>query len=276
MDRSRIGVVRKGLAGVAVAVAFCSCVIARVIADDFHIDNKLYQDWDEKKGHPKEPPVETTTLFASGRIYDFMTKPKETIVFDPGQSKIIILDPDRRLKTQILTDEISTQIGKLRQAAIEYKDDVVRESAQAKFAESVDPKTGILTLTNRWMRYEVESMAPDRPQVARQYADAADWLAQLNSMLNPTYIPFPRLALNKVLRARQEVPVKITLHLTPEKHKPKAMHSEHTILMGLSQIDKQRIDEAGEQMHKFTEVPFDEYHKVDEQAQAAAQAGTKR
>lgn len=280
MDRSRIKIVVKWLA--QVAVAFCSTVIAPiiapVIADDFHIDNKLYQDWDAKKGQPKESPVETTTLFASGRVYDFMVKPKETIVFDPGQSLIIILDPDRRLRTQISTADISTQIGKLREAAIHHKDAVVRESAQAKFAESVDPKTGVLKLTNQWMQYEVESMAPDRPQVARQYAEAADWLAQLNTLLNPAILPFPRLALNKVLRDRQELPVKISRSVTPEnrRHKPKVMHSEHTILMGLSQIDKQRIDEAGEQMHKFTEVPFDDYHKVDEQVQAAAPAGAKR
>jgi hypothetical protein len=258
----------------AIAAAFCSSAAA----DDFHIDSKFYPDWDPKKEPSKQPCVETTTLFASGRVYDFIAKPQETIVFDPGQDLFIILDPNRQLKTQISTGEVSTQIGKLREAALHHKKEAVRESALAKFAESVDPKTGILKLTNRWMQYEVESMAPDRPQAARQYADAADWLAQLNALLNPPNLPFPRLALNKVLRDRQELPVKIMLYVTPEdrRHKPPVKHSEHTILMALSQNDRQQIDKAGEQMHKFTDVPFDQYHVVDDEPQAAANAGPKR
>jgi hypothetical protein len=259
------------------ALALLAAFSLPAVADDFHIDTKLYSDWDAEKGKSKAPPVESTTLFASGRVYDFLIRPPETIVFDPGQDLIVILDPNRQLKTQILTDEISTQISKLREAARNHKDEAVRDSAAAKFAESVDPKTGRLKLTNRWMQYEVETMAPDRPQVARQYAETADWLVQLNALLNPPMLPFPRLALNKVLRDRQELPVKITLTVTSEdrRHKPLVMHSEHTILMGLSQNDRLRIEAAGEQMHKFTEVQFDQYHRVEEE-QAAAEGSKKR
>jgi hypothetical protein len=249
-----------------VAIAFCSSVAA----DDFHVDNKIMYS-DEKAN-----PVETTTLFASGRVYDFMSTPKETIILDPTHDLIIILDPDRRKKTQITTGEVSTQIDKLREAAKNYPKENVRDLAAAKFAESVDPETGELKLTNRWMQYVVTSKAPERPQVARQYADAADWLAQLNALLNPPSLPFPRLALNRVLRERQELPMGITLTLTPEgRHKPPVKRSEHTIVMGLSQKDRQRIDTAGQQIHTFDDVPFDEYHRV-EQAQAAAEANPKR
>ena len=246
------------------AAAACS----PVPADDFHVDNKMYSD-------EKARPVETTTLFASGRVYDFMTKPQETIILDPTHDLIIILDPDRRLKTQITTGELSTQIEKLRHAARNHPKEAVRDSAAAKFAESVDPETGELKLTNKWMQYVVTPKAPERPQVARQYAEAADWLAQLNALLNPPYLPFPRLALNRVLRERQELPLKITLTDTPDDHKPVVRRSEHTILTGLSQKDRQRIDTAGQQIHTFTVVPFDEYHHVGE-AQAATEANPKR
>lgn len=256
----------------AIAAVFC----ASVAADDFHVDNKIYSDEKGKHSDEKGKPVETTTLFASGRVYDFMSAPNETIILDPTHDLIIILDPNRRLKTQITTGEISTQMEKLREAALHYPKETVRESAAAKFAESLDPETGELKLTNRWMQYVVESKAPERPQVARQYAEAADWLAQLNALLNPPNLPFPRLALNRVLRERQELPVKITLTYTPEgHHKPVVKRSEHTILMGLSQRDRQRIDTAGEQMHKFNDVPFDQYHGV-EQKQAATEGNQKR
>jgi hypothetical protein len=249
------------------------------VADDFHVDNKMYY-----KPHDKRTrPVETTTLFAAGRVYDFMQAPDETIVFDPSQDLIVLLDPNRHMMTQISTGEVSTEISKLREAAQNHKSEAVREAAAAKFSESVDPKTGVLKLTNRWMKYEVETMAPSQPQVARQYAEFADWMAQLNAILNPPTPPFPRLALNRVLRQRQELPEKITLTITPEekspltwrKEKELVIKSEHTILMALAKEDRERIEEAGRQMHMFQRVSFDEYHRIQGQAQAAAEAALK-
>lgn len=259
-------------------LALAAAIAAPAAADDFHIDNRMYYTPHDKR----EKPVETTTLFASGRVYDFMQAPDETIVFDPSQDLIVLLDPNRRMMTQITTGEVSTEITKLREAAQNHKSEAVREAAAAKFSETVDPQTGILKLANRWMRYEVETMPPKQPQVARQYAEFADWIAQLNSLLNPPSPPFPRLALNRVLRQRQELPVKITLTITSEEKttlgRPKeiTIRSEHTILMELAKRDHERIEEAGRQMHTFEKVAFDEYHRIQGQAQAQAESSLKR
>jgi hypothetical protein len=266
MDRKHLRGVWQALANIIVATA-CS---AGAVADDFHVDNKIFFD-------PRDKPVETTTLFATGRVYDFMTAPAETIVFDPGHDLIVILDPNRHMKAQITTGEVSKQIGKLHEAARNHKKSVVRDLAAAKFSESVDPDTGVLKLANRWMKYEIETKAPDRPQVARQYAEFADWLTQLNALLNAPELPFPRLTLNRVLRQRQELPVKITRTIMPEERRnDTVVRSEHTILMALSQEDHQRIEMAAQQMHTFDEVTFDEYHRVKEETQAAAEASLKR
>ncbi|HVX12295.1 MAG TPA: hypothetical protein VHC22_14025 [Pirellulales bacterium] len=255
----------------AVMTAF---VCSQAIADDFHVDNKVYRNLDDKH----EKPELTTTLFASGRVYDFTKAPDETIVFDPGQDRVILLDPNRQMKTHISTGDISTQISKLREAAKSHSKEVVRDAAAAKFSESVDPDTGVLRLTNRWMKYEIETSAPARPQVARQYADFADWQKQLNSILNPPDMPFPRLTVNRILRQRQELPVKITLTVTAEDkwHKERVMRSEHTILMTLAKEDLKRIEQAAEQMHKFDEVTFDEYHNIKNEARVQAEASLKR
>lgn len=274
MDSSLNRAIRQFLAAVALVASFA----AQAAADDFHIDNRMYYKLHDKRAKP----VETTTLFASGRVYDFMKAPDETIVFDPSQDLFVILDPNRQMMTQITTGDVSTEIAKLREAAQNHKDEPVRETAAAKFSESVDPQTGILKLTNRWMKYEVETMAPKQPQVARQYAEFADWMAQLNALLNPPSPPFPRLTLNRVLRQRQELPVKITLTTMSEEKsplgKPKEMtiRSEHTILMHLAKEDHERIEEAGRQMHMFQRVAFDEYHRIQGQAQAQAEASLKR
>jgi hypothetical protein len=264
------------------AVILATGAFSAAVADDFHIDNKIYPVPERAKDKTIKP-METTTLFASGRVYDFMKSPDETVVFDPAHDVVILLDATRHIKTQIATGDISTEIAKLREAAQNHTNEMVRDLTAAKFAESVDPQTGVLKLTSRWMQYEMETTAPARPQVAKQYADFADWQCQLNFLLErPPMPPFPRLSVNRVLRQRQELPVKITRTFTPEKKgwsgrpKEEIIRSEHTILMALSKEDQQRIDQAGEQMHKFQEMTFDEYLRTKNEAQANAEASLRR
>jgi hypothetical protein len=251
------------LAGLAIGCAPAN-------ADDFHISNKLYF-------HPDEQPVESTTLFHTGKVYDFLKSPRETIIFDPARDQVLILDPDRRLKTSITTGEISTQIGRLREAGKQHKRPLISFTAAPKFSETLDPKTGTLKLASRWMSYEVKTRAPDNPKVARQYCDFADWLSQLNALLNPPTMPFPRLALNDVLRQRQELPSEITLTLMPEerRHKETVIRSEHNILMTLSRSDLQEIEEAHQQLHTFAEVGFDEYHRLKTEQASLDQASSR-
>ncbi|HET6879226.1 MAG TPA: hypothetical protein VFI31_03685 [Pirellulales bacterium] len=259
-------------------ITVAAAVVSPAAADDFHVENKIYNPHDKKA-----QPAETTTIFASGRVYDFMEAPAETIVFDPSQDLFLLLDPNRRMMTQVTTGDVSTEITKLREAAQNHKSEAVREAAAAKFSESIDPKTGALKLTNRWMKYEVETMAPSQPQVARQYAEFADWMAQLNVLLRSADPPFPRLALNRVLRQRQELPVKITRTTSAEeksafrlKEKESVICSEHKILMALDKEDRERIEEAGREMHTFEKVSFEEYHRIQGEAQARAEASLKR
>ncbi|OYV83325.1 MAG: hypothetical protein B7Z73_16150, partial [Planctomycetia bacterium 21-64-5] len=94
----------------SLALVLLGSLTASAPAADFHISNKVYFKAGDK-------PVVSITLFSSGRVYDFMDSPKETVVFDPGHDLIVILDPHRQVKTQITTGEISTQIGRLREAA---------------------------------------------------------------------------------------------------------------------------------------------------------------
>lgn len=240
-------------------------------AADFHVSNKIYFK-------PGDKPVVSTTLFSSGRVYDFMFSPVETIVFDPGHDLVVILDPNRQIKTEVSTGEISTQIGKLREAARNHKHEKIRDLAAAKFAETVDPKSGKLILTNRWMSYEVATKPPEDPQAARQYAEFADWLAQLNALLNSAEPPFPRLALNEVLRQRQELPLEIVRKTVSDqrRHKELVVHSEHTIIMSLSHEDQKRLQEAHDQMHMFAKVSWNDYHRVNEETQTAAQESLRR
>lgn len=231
-------------------------------ADDFHVGNRVF--------FPDKPPVASTTLFAAGRVYDFLEardgKIMEAMVFDKPNDLIILLDPNRQMRTEISTGEVSTQMGRLREAAKQPSlPESVRFSANPKFSERVDPKSGKLTLDGKWMQYVVTAEAPKNPFTAKHYNEFADWLAQTNSLLNPPSMPFARLKLNEVLKQRQEIPTEIELTMKPEgRRKPYVIRSEHRIQPGLSASDKRRIDDVAEQLHTFNLVTFEAYHKPPE------------
>lgn len=249
----------------SVAILFATfavaCGLASARAEDFHVDNKLY--------FPEQKPIASTTLFAAGRVYDFLDHPQETIVFDKNNDLIIILDPQRKMKTEISTGNVSTDISRLREAARSHSSESIRMSASPRFAETVDPKTGRLTLDGKWMQYVVATEAPKNPFAAKQYNEFADWLAQINALLNPPMMPFARLKLNEVLKQRQEIPVEIQLTLRGEgRRKPLVVRSEHSVKWALSQADKERLDEVAAQLHTFNLVSFEEYHRPPQNAQA--------
>ena len=255
---------RPSSASLLAALTFvCSLASAGpALAEDFHVSNKVYV--------PEKAPAASTTLFAAGRVYDFLEasdgKIMETMVFDKANDLVILLDPDRQMKTEISTGDVSTQIGRLREAAKAPRlPESVRFSVSPQFSERVDPKTGKLTLDAKWMQYAVTSEAPKNPFTARQYNEFADWLAQTNALLNPPNMPFARLKLNEVLKQRQEIPTEIELTIKPEgRRKPYVIRSEHKIQWGLSATDKRRIDDVAEQLHTFNLVTFEAYHKPPE------------
>lgn len=261
---------RRRFASVLVAsfVFVCGWSPLAAPGQDFKVSNKVYPP-------EAKTPAMTTTLFCEGRVYDFLEssdgKAMETIVFDKPNDTIIILDPDRQMKTQFTTGELATQIGRLHEAAKDARNpESIRFAATPRFSEREDEKTGSLILEgNKIMRYVVQTEAPKNPFVAKIYNEAADWLAQTNAMLNPPHMPFARLKLNEVLKKRQEIPVEIELTHNPDGgRKEITVRSEHNIQYFLSASDQRRIEDVKEQLHRFNTVSFEEYHRAPEDKQA--------
>ena len=56
----------------------------------------------------------TTTLFHDGFVYDYLNDPPQVAVFDKPHGRFVLLDPGRKLKTDITTDQVLTFCGELR------------------------------------------------------------------------------------------------------------------------------------------------------------------
>ncbi len=75
--------------GAALALLFVLALVRSVLADEFRIESKVFSAKDEA------PTSESLTLFDDGRVYDFLTSPREITVFDISRSRIVLLDPER-------------------------------------------------------------------------------------------------------------------------------------------------------------------------------------
>jgi hypothetical protein len=233
-----------------------------VDGENFRIHNRIYVP-DQKE------PIESTTLFYNGIVYDFVLRPEETIVFSPNRDLFQLLDPKNKRTTEITTGEISKNMTMLHTAAQARADKpLAKFYADPKFAESQDPKTGDVLLTSNYLDYRLKTFPPTNPKAAQDYGRFADWSAQLNAMLYPEGPPpFPRLKVNDVLKQRQELPVEVKL--TKKLKKPLVIRAEHSIQPRLSQEDLQRIKEVHVQLVTFEKVKFEKYHERDTQQASA-------
>lgn len=230
-----------------------------VRAEDFRVENKVFL------GNEKEPRIESTTIFHEGVIYDYLKHPDEVTVFDKNRGRFILLDPVKRRKTEISTDEIEGLNKNLRQWASTQTDAMLQFLAHPTFDEQFDESSGELTFASEWLTYRVLPDALGNAQMAKQYRDFSDWYTLLNTRLNPgSRLPFARLVVNEALEKRGQLPKEVHLTMRAKRGLPlqkTTLRSEHHLVPGLVQSDRDRIRQTDEYLGMFPTVEFQEYQK---------------
>jgi hypothetical protein len=239
----------------AILITICSLGGLQIAsAEDFRIETKVYAGDDEK------PVSETTTLFIDGVVYDFLAEPEQTCVFrKPGGGKpgrFILLDPERRLRTELTTPQLAGAMEKLRTWAAQQKDPFLRFAANPDFEESFEAESGKLVLSSHFESYTVETTPAEEPDALADYREFLDWYTQLNTLMDAGPPPEPRLRLNSALARHRVIPVKVELTRAGEK---KPLRAEHDFTWRLSQQDHERIDNANEALASYRKVSNDEF-----------------
>jgi len=227
---------------------------------DFRMENKVY--WSNQR----EPVVETTTIFYNGAVYDFIKKPPEVTILEKKHHRLVLLDIQRRIKTQLSFQEVEAFVERLRRRADEYSDPFVSFLAHPEFEKSFDTEARELTLRSAWMTYRVVTIDAETAELAAEYRQFADALAQLNVLLNPKSLPpFPRLVLNAELHRREELPKEVHLMIHPDRgllpKKRTVLRSEHELILQISEADRARVQQVLEFQNLFPPVSFEEYQK---------------
>jgi hypothetical protein len=231
---------------------------ARASGDDFRIESKIYV------GNQTEPWSESLTLFRGGQVYDFLSKPNETTVFNRPRGLVILLDPARKVRTEIRGDRLTAFSDELKLWAAKQTDPLLKFAADPRFEQSLDPN-GELLFNSPFINYRVGTTKANTEAVAQQYLDFSDSYARLNALTNPGSVPpFPRLAINAVLFKQQLIPEKVQMTM-PARQRfggKTTLRSEHSVAWRLLESDLSKISEADEQLVTFTPVPLEQYMKA--------------
>jgi hypothetical protein len=229
-------------------------------AEDFRIDNKVYVEG------RKEPVSSSTTIFHDGVLFDFMQQPEEITIFNEAGKRFVLLDVRRKVSAELPLAAVTDFADRLRQRAEKSDEPLVKFQADPKFDEKFDPSTGDLTLSSPWMTYRIKTQNAETRELAAQYRKVSDWLARLNTVLNPgSRLPAPRLLVNEALAKRDLTAREVRLTTTAKKapsSKDTAVRSEHRLSQQLTAADLARVKQAQQYATDFRPVGFDEYRKA--------------
>jgi hypothetical protein len=239
------------------------------VAGDFRVQSKVFVG---------KQAVESTTIFRSGVIYDFLTAPSEITVCYPHGHRFVVLDPQRQVKTELSAEQIEAFVQRnqqrVKKAALEENMPLAAFLAEPDFDESYDESSGELELKSAWMTYRVKTVAPKFDDAAAQYVDYTNWQAKLNTLIKPGSMPpFARLALNGALKQHDRLPIEVELtRYAQQSSKKSTIRAEHKIQWRLVDSDLKRLDEADNDLTAFKSVSLHEYYRREAAANAEAQA----
>jgi len=225
----------------------------------FRIENKIFV------GGEKEPQVQSTTIFQDGVVYDYLVDPAEVTVFDVQRRRFVLLDLQRRVKTELTTDRVADFNERLKQRSQKQSDPFLKFLGAPSFDEVLDESTGELTFTSPWMSYRLATFDTESEALSRQYREFSDWYCRLNTVLNPgARPPFARMIVNAALEDRHLFAREVHLTMQPKGgllSKRLTMRSEHLLIRQLVESDRQRVAQTDQFLAMYASVDFPEYQR---------------
>ena len=224
-----------------------------VQAQEFRMDTEIFVEGEQ------EPVAKTLTIFADGIVYDFLLDDtKEMTMFDQTHSRIVLLDPERKVKAELSTDAILAFIAKMKARL----DDTQRRYLIGAGMELDTEPNDWIKLSNDRVIYRAQGVRPKESSATLQYRQFADWYARLNAMRLGNLPPFARLRLNAELAERGLIPQEVERTVVLKRgltESKETLRSRHSTNWRLSQTDRKWIDRVGTYLSVFQTVPFTQY-----------------
>ncbi len=247
----------------AMLIAAVIGAVPTASAEEFRIESKVFVD------NNAAAASESTTLFADSRVYVFLNSPREITLLDIPRNRIVLIDPSRKVRTELTTEKLANFVEQLRVRASQQNDPLIKFAAEPKFDESRDD-AGYMIFASPQLTYRVHTTKSSNPAITRACREYSDWTARLITMVHPGSLPpFPTLAINAAMERESLFADEVERTVAPQSRlgkKPSVMRSEHALEPRLTGSDRRRIQEVGEYLVNFPEVSLDQYLRPIEQA----------
>jgi len=219
----------------------------------------------------------TVTLFHEGVAWDFLetpvaptakgapptTKLVEIVLHDPVRERVVIIDPVRRVKTEISTVQLERLASSLAKWARDSDDRLVRWAGGTDFNEGLHADDDTIELVGPRARYAVKHASASSPAQADSYRRFADTAILLKALMQPGGMPpFPRLAINRELARAGAIPTEVTLEIEPRGISfggPTRMRGLHHTHPRLLEEDLDRIAAAEAAMAEAETIELADY-----------------
>lgn len=206
-------------------------------------------------------PLQYLTLFTDRIVYDFrVTKPEEITIYDWDRHRIVLIDPARKSKATLVTDEVLGFTAALK-THVSESNPIFYAATHPNFGELVETEDGWFALANKHITYRFKGSAPKNAENVARYREFADWSARLSAMRPGNLPPFARIDANKQLAERGWLPEEVERIIDPARlgQKKVEVRSRHLTNWLLSESDRKRIERVGDQLATFQEVSFQEF-----------------
>ncbi|MEO8269195.1 MAG: hypothetical protein ABI557_05715 [Aureliella sp.] len=204
-------------------------------------------------GTQKAPTQQSLTLFSAGVAYDISFDDTNQITMvDPQRSRIVLFNKASQTQTVIDLKDLQDFIDSARKAA-----ETSELATYLKGADKIEVTAESVSVGDSVMQYQTTLQKPRDPQMAQQYALAADALILLNGWRSGMP-PFARLSFNRAVAEQQALPHEITRTTSSGKHTIVVRSLLHPNWR-LSKDDERQIAEIGTMLVSYSPVTAPEF-----------------
>lgn len=284
--RKRITILASAFLVVGAAIATSASVGAdeaqtENVGSVFHFDSSTrWPEWDStseaslrfrvdsvvkfSRNEDEERSFKTSSVFFDDFAFDFIGDNGEIIIYSFSEKKFALIDPIRRLRTEVDAEEIDRFLENVKPLLEKRNDAFCAFMLDPVF--EVSRKEDELLFQSKWIDYRATTRAFDDPKVAVAYFDFANALCKLNVFMNPGSItPLARLAVNRRFQEEARFPENLIVDVYPKGKMffNRSFHAsnEYKLARRLSEKDRNRVMRAIHFSAQFPEVNFRTYYK---------------
>ncbi len=245
---------------IAFAVWISGCGFSTsATAQDFRIDSEVYL------ADVKKPVSHSITLFSERLIVDFLMsedddlKAVEVVIFDSQQRRLVLLDMDRKIRTEITDLQLEKVVESLSREL--QNNDATRFLTADSWVHDTDWSSNTVTMTSPNIVYQFRGTQPDNAAILPRYVEFLDNFTKLNATDPRKLPPFPRMKLNQKIKQLGWIPseVRVTVKANDFVKEEIDARSKHRVTPGLSGSDKEWIANAKRDWVQLKEVDLKEY-----------------